>query len=112
MQALGGSPIGRNPMAPPVTDKSEIYAYAKNNDLQNTAREQAMNVLLSKFSNPQEELETILDDVVMSNDPSQLETIDKKYNYQDTMAFERSFDKISHLNNAWKEMESNELKDL
>lgn len=115
---LGGGIIGaRNsePRMPAVVDKSEIYAYIKNQGLHDGNREHAMSLLLSKFgANPEEELSTVLDDAIMSTNPDEVDRIDKLYNYQDTLNFERPEAELpGFLNQAWQQMEnSNDLKDL
>jgi len=112
---IGSGINGVQPRIPAVVDKSEIYKFIKDQSLHQGNREQAMSFLLSKFgANPTEELEMVLDDAIMSSDPQQIEMMDRKYNYQDVLNFERPDTELpSFLSQAWQTMEnSDDLKDL
>jgi hypothetical protein len=113
-----------------VADRSTIYSFIKDNDLNKTSRDYALNALLDRFGNSSTELSQILSDAILSDGSPN--DIDSSYGYSDSlMAIQApseggsevedvpSIDytqqgdiaQDSQLKNAWAQMEQ-ELKDL
>jgi hypothetical protein len=92
-----------------MADKTEIYRYIKDNALHRSPREQAFNVVMQEFNNPLEEINTILDDAILSNDEAQVESIDNLYHYQTENL--RAYQESKKLNDAYALYEKREARE-
>ncbi|MCS7317030.1 MAG: hypothetical protein NZZ41_01745 [Candidatus Dojkabacteria bacterium] len=88
---------------PDYTPPEKIYAYIKDNNLQKINRESAKAELLSKFVNPEAEIDKILDDAILSEDPRQTDSIDSSYGY--IKPNENELDLKYKLKNNWNEIQ-------
>jgi transcription initiation factor TFIIIB Brf1 subunit/transcription initiation factor TFIIB len=85
-----------------VADKTHIYKYIKDNGLHVKPREVAYDQLISIFNNPEQEINQILDDAILSNDQTQTDTIDSMYHYESSNL--RQYEIERNISEAYKKM--------
>lgn len=90
------------------SSKEEIYKYIKDKGLQKINRDIAFSELLQVFVNPEEEINNILDDAILSEDPNQTKVIDDLYGY--TPPESSQFELMSNLKNSWNSIYQKELQ--
>lgn len=107
--SIGGNSVIGGEKSANVKDRSEIYRFIKDNDLHRAPREQAYTAVIQEFNNPEEELNNVLDDAILSNDESQVEQIDTLYNYKTSDM--RAFEEAAKLKKAFAIYEKREDKE-
>jgi len=132
MPAIGELSMPRNSQVPQVADRSTIYSFIKDNQLDKSKRDFALNKLTDTFGNASTELSQILSDAILSD--GEPEDISKSYDYSgtsvdsgkepvpdeaeidievgDDVPHEGEMTQMKGLKDAWATMENNELKDL
>lgn len=86
--------------------REKIYQFIKDKNIHKMNREAAVEYLLNTFVNSREEIETILDDAILSLDPSKENIIDANYNYnQPKSGLDLHFD----LKKKWNGIEQQEI---
>jgi hypothetical protein len=64
-----------------AADRNDVYKFIKDNAIHRLSRDIAMERASERFTNPIEELQNIVDDAILSDDESQVESIDSHYGY-------------------------------
>ena len=67
--------------------KADLYAYIKNNSFHRmTDKDHAVVLLQKKFTNPIEEIYYVLEEAILSENPSKIYELDSKYKYGGTIS--------------------------
>lgn len=116
---LGGEKFDQEPIIDDPQDntnlggvsssREEIYQFIKDNNVHKMYRGAAVEYLMDKFTNPREEIENILDDAILSLDPSKEPHIDANYNYQKPKS---GLDLQMDLKNKWNSIEQEQNEEL
>jgi hypothetical protein len=90
------------------SDRKDIYKYIKDNALHRCDRQVAVQRACERFTNPVEEINNIVDDAVLSEDASQVESIDSQYGYTSAPIGEHALRQA--FQRGWKSVNESESK--